>query len=178
MKGLGLRSTHQGVTRAMHRLSAPSTRSCKRAFPLFWFGGLATVLTLSGAAFIDPGAWVSSGQLVSFAFPFVLIGIGSLFIFRMLIADLVDEVWLDGNELSVKSRGRQARIALADVMNVNVTSMTSPRRITLMLRTGSSFGHDITFIPAGSSRFVSMFEPDPIATELIGRVDALRTPAP
>jgi len=158
----------------MRRFSAPSTYSYKRMFPIFWFGELAIFVMVAGATIIDPNAWISSGQLASFLLPMAFIGIGSFFIFKMLIADLVDEVWLDGDQLLIKNRGQQAQIALADVVNVNTSSMTSPRRITVMLRTDSRFGRNVTFIPDGSTRFMSAFKPDPIATELIGCVDAIR----
>jgi hypothetical protein len=46
--------------------------------------------------------------------------------------------------------------------------------ITLMSPGGSRFSRNISFIRASPRRFLCMFKPDPIATELIGRVDALR----
>ena len=95
-------------------------------------------------------------------------------IYRKLISDLVDEVWLDGDQLLVKNGGQQARAGLADVINVNATIMINPRRVTLLLRTDSRFGRSITFIPASPPGFGAALKPDPIATELIGRIDALR----
>jgi hypothetical protein len=162
----------------MRRLSAPSTHSYKRMFPIFWFGELAIFVMIIGATVVDPNAWMSTGQLASFLLPMAFAGVGSFFIFKMLIADLIDEVWLDGDCLVVKNRDQQIRVGLGDVMNVNATTMTNPRRVTLMLRTDSRFGRNLTFMPASPRGFLSAFKPDPIATELIGRVDALRTPAP
>jgi hypothetical protein len=158
----------------MRRLSAPSTYVYKRAFPIFWLGALAILIVLVSAVFLDPDAWTSHEQWASFGFPFVVIGIGSVFTFKILIADLTDEVWLDNDQLLVKNRGEQGSIALTDVINVNATSMTNPRRITLMLRVASRFGRNITFIPDSPRGFAAAFKPDPIATELIGRIDALR----
>ena len=66
------------------------------------------------------------------------------------------------------------RAGLADVVNVNATIMTNPRRITLMLRTDSRFGRNITFMPASPRGFLGAFRMDPIATELIRRIDAIR----
>jgi hypothetical protein len=106
--------------------------------------------------------------------PTLMIFIIGFVLYRKLISDLVDEVWLDGDQLLVKNRGEQARTALADVININASTMTNPRRITVMLRTDSRFGRDISFIPASPIRFMSAFKPDPIATELIERVDAIR----
>jgi hypothetical protein len=59
-------------------------------------------------------------------------------------------------------------------MNVNATIMVNPRRITLLLRADSRFGRSITFMPTSPRGFGAAFKADPIAAELIGRVDALR----
>jgi hypothetical protein len=106
--------------------------------------------------------------------PALMIFIVGVALYRKLIFDLVDEVWFDGDQLLVKNRGEQGRTALADVVNINASTMTNPRRVTLMLRTDSRFGRDISFIPASPISFMSAFKPDPIATELIERVDAIR----
>lgn len=105
--------------------------------------------------------------------PLFIIGVMAL-LYRKLLHDLLDEVWLDGDYLVVKNRGEKIRVALSDVMNVNASTMTNPRRVTLMLRTGSRLGRNLTFIPASPRGFMSAFNPDPIATELIERVDGLR----
>ena len=54
-------------------------------------------------------------------------------------ADLVDEVWDDGNALLVKNRGQEQRIALADIKNVNYSPFVNPPRVTLSLRRPTAF---------------------------------------
>ena len=153
----------------MRRLSSSSTVFYKRVFPLLWF----TVVAFSGAMM-----WLvptRAGQPVWPQFlplPFMLI-VGFL-VYRKLIANLLDEVWLDGDNLLLKNRREQLRVALRDVININVSRMFNPRRITVMLRTNSRFGRDLSFIPASPRGLFSAFKPDPIATELIERVDSLR----
>ncbi|MHA6205041.1 hypothetical protein ACXU4B_11495 [Dyella soli] len=155
----------------MQRLSSPSTFFYKRVFPVFWFGFLAVFLATwigSGAALRRPEMWPS-------AFIPLLMAVIGLAVFRRLLFDLVDEVWLDGESLVVKNRGEQARLALGEVINVNASTMTNPPRITLMLRTESSrFGKAVSFIPAGPRGFLGAFRPNPVATDLIHRIDALR----
>ncbi|WP_430391486.1 hypothetical protein [Dyella sp. 20L07] len=155
----------------MQRLSSPSTFFYKRVFPVFWFGFLAIIVIVG----------VSSGvverrleALPSFGMPVLMIIFGFV-LFKRIIFDLVDEVWLDGDQLVIKNRGESSRIALSQVINVNVTTMTNPPRITLMLRSESSrLGKAVIFMPAGPRGFFSAFKPNPIATDLIQRIDALR----
>lgn len=158
----------------MRRLSSSFTFFYKRIFPVFWVGFLLVFLAIALWGTQHARAPVDSSQLVPiFLAPLFVGGIG-FFIFRKLIQDLVDEVWLDGDWLVVKNHGEQRRVALTDVMNINATSMTNPRRVTVMLRTDSRFGRSFSFMPASPRGFMSMFQPDPIANELIQRVDALR----
>ena len=158
----------------MRRLSSSTTFFYKRVFPLLWVG---FVLIISGVQFWAVQHARADAPSESL-FPLVLMPlfvVGVMFLlYRKLLHDLLDEVWLDGDWLMVKNRGERVRVALRDVMNVNATTMTNPRRITVMLRTDSHFGRNLTFIPASPRRFLSGFNPDPIANELIERVDALR----
>ena len=158
----------------MRRLSSSYTYFYKRIFPLLWGGFLLVVVAIQLGAIQHARTSVQPAQILPFVLmPLLMAGVG-FFIYRKLIHDLVDEVWLDGDYLVVKNRGEQRRVALADVMNVNASTMTNPRRVTLMLRTESRLGRNVSFMPASPRRFMSAFQPDPIATELIERVDALR----
>jgi hypothetical protein len=155
----------------MQRLSSPSTFFYKRVFPALWFGFLAIFLVMwSGIGFTEHTA----GLWPSLLMP-VCMAVFGLILFKRIIFDLVDEVWLDGESLVVKNRGESTRIALRDVINVNASTMTNPPRITLMLRTESSrLGKSISFMPAGRRGIFSAFKPNPVATDLIHRIDALR----
>ncbi|HET6553247.1 MAG TPA: hypothetical protein VFG49_06865 [Dyella sp.] len=155
----------------MLRLSSPMTVFYKRVFPVFWFGFLSLVLV--GGVF---GTLLAHQRdlwpmLVA---PIFMMGIGVV-LFRALLFDLVDEVWLEGSQLVVKQRGESSRIDLANVINVDSSTMTNPPRITLMLRAKSSrLGKTVAFIPSGSRGLLTAFKPNPIAIDLIHRIDALR----
>ena len=158
----------------MQRLSSSKTFFYKRIFPVMWFGFIAVFALIwifdNGAAraAADPGQWM--GLFV----PFVMCIVGGLLLKR-LIFNLSDEVWLEGDTLVVKNRGESTRLALGEVINVNSTTMTNPPRITLTLRTESSrLGSEVNFIPAGMRGPFSAFKANPIATDLIRRIDALR----
>jgi len=153
----------------MRRLSSTLTMFYKRVFPVIW------LLVMASAGFT---IWKVSERTGNFEWPSLMpvlfmLAIGSI-LYKTLISGLLDEVWLDGQYLLVKNRGQQARLRLADVVNVNFSTMTNPRRITVMLRTDSPFGRHVTFMPVSSISFMSAFKPDPIATDLIERVDAIR----
>ena len=153
----------------MRRLSSTMTVFYKRVFPVLWllFLVLPVVALWNVPTRNGHPVWPSLA-------PVLMIFIVGLVLYRKLIFDLVDEVWLDGDQLLVKNRGQQGRTALTDVININASTMTNPRRITVMLRTDSRFGRNVTFIPASPVRFMGTFKPDPMAAELIERVDALR----
>ena len=57
-------------------------------------------------------------------------------------------------------------------MNLSFTWVTNPNRITLRLRQSCRFGKEVTFCPKGIYFFP--FSKNPIANQLIERMDALR----
>ncbi|BDU18753.1 hypothetical protein DYGSA30_02100 [Dyella sp. GSA-30] len=157
----------------MRRLSSSMTFFYKWVFPVVWLGfvGLGVFTGLfsehTGQGSLDPMIVVI--PIFMFAFGF--------FLFRQLLGGLVDEVTLDGDNLIVKKGDEHLRISLADVINVNSFSSINPRRISLRLRNSTRLGRDIDFIPAGrrrSLRFLGMTRLDPLAEELIDRIEALR----
>lgn len=156
----------------MQRLSSSWTVFYKRVFPLVWFGFIAVFMfswvTAGSAQPEQPDRW--AGLLP----PIIMCVVGGL-LFKRLIYTLADEVWLEGDTLVVKHRGESTRLPLGEVMNVNSTTMTNPPRITLSLRTESArLGTEVNFIPAGSRGLLTAFKPNPIATDLIRRIDNLR----
>jgi len=158
----------------MRRLSSTRTGFYKRVFPLLWIGFLTLFFSFSLWARWHPEAVSGTPPDIMFLLMPAFMAVVGFFIYRRLIADLVDEAWLDGDWLVVKNRGEKRRVALADVINVNATTSTNPRRVTVMLRTETRFGSEVTFMPATTLGFLSVFKPDPIALELIRRVDAAR----
>lgn len=158
----------------MRRLSSSLTFFYKRVFPVLWIGFVLTIFGVQFWAAAHTGTDEQSPPLLPLMLmPLFMVGV-MFVLYRTLLHDLLDEVWLDGDWLVVKNRGEKIRVALSDVMNVNATTMTNPRRVTVMLRTDSRFGRNLTFIPASPRSFLAAFKPDPIAIELIQRVDALR----
>lgn len=130
---------------------------------------IAAVLTA-----IMNNAWF--GVAIALAFGGVMIGMGFL-VMKMLVFDLVDEVWDDGDQLVVRNGKQEERIAFANIMNVSYMPYR-PDRITLTLREPCRFGNEITFSPAAHSVLFNPFAKNPIVHELIERVDAARRGVP
>ncbi|WP_350016583.1 hypothetical protein ABNK63_02310 [Rhodanobacter sp. IGA1.0] len=161
----------------MQRLSSSSTGFYKRVFPVLWFGFIVLFFAFSLWARLQPGsADDRPPDLIFLAMPLMMAAIGFV-VFRRLIFDLMDEVWLDGDWLVVTNRGEKRRVPLADVMNINATTTTNPRRITVMLRSAGPLGSEFNFMPASPRGLFNLFKPDPVATALIRRVDAARQAA-
>jgi hypothetical protein len=151
----------------MPRISSRMTFFYKRLFPIIWFGGLA--------AFLAVGLFVTTNSRNVQTFPFLImpvlmIAVG-FFIMKKLIFDLVDEVFDAGDALVVRNGGREERIPLSQIMNVNYSPMVNPPRVTLSLRGGSTFGDQVTF--CAPVRFIP-FSTSPVIDDLIRKVDAAR----
>jgi hypothetical protein len=155
----------------MQRLSSAGTVLYKRAFPLLWFGLLTVFLAI---VWRQPGGPGKAPPRVLLVVPIFMMGFGYV-LMRRLVFDLVDEVWLDGDQIVVVQRGERIRIPLLQVMNVNATTMVNPPRVTLMLRQPNTrLGDAVSFVPTGPRGFLSGFKPNPVAVDLIRRIDALR----
>ena len=152
----------------MRRISSRTTFWYKWVFPIIWFGFLAVFIAIG----VVMNTRNSGPQFLPFVIlPALMIAFG-YFVMKKLVFDLVDEVWDDGSALVIRNRGREDRIALSNIININYSTMINPPRVTLMLRQPSndfgteiSFGAPIRFIPFAKSAMVE---------DLIRRVDAAR----
>ena len=149
----------------MKRLSSGQTFFVKKVLPLLMvviaFAPLFIIHAETGR--FNPGTLA----------PAILIAILLAFIYPKLIWSLADEVYDGGDYLLVK-RGRiEERIAFSDIMNVSVTTMVNPPRITLRLARPGKFGDEVAFSPQRTPT-LNPFARNPIADNLIERADAAR----
>lgn len=161
-----VRTDSQARPPSLRRLSSKATFFNKRVVPVVWFGSLA-VFVVVGLVVEGRGEDL---PMVFFVAPLILAVIGFV-IMKMLVFDLLDEVWDAGDGLVVRNGGAEDRVPLTNVINVSHATFTNPPRITLTLRHPCSFGKEITFSPLLR---LNPFGRDPIAAELIERVDATR----
>ena len=146
----------------MKRISSKMTFFYKRVFPVLWFGALA-------AAFISPlssGAFATDPMIIVILCVVVVVGLVAM---RRFIWRLADEVFDNGQSLLVRYRGYEEHVALSNIMNVSVSSLTRPPRVTLRLIAPAHFGSEVAFVP--KSRFtLNPFAKNAVGEELISRV--------
>jgi len=150
-----------GVPCTMPLMSSKMTFFYKRIFPIIWFGVLAV--------FILVGLLKGAGSLLVVT---VLLAIVSYQFMKRMVFYLVDEVFDVGDALLVRSGGREERIALADIKNVNYSPHMSPPQVTLSLRRLTVFGDTIVFLPP--VRRMMPLSSIPIIDDLVDRIDAAR----
>lgn len=152
------------------RVSSAWTAFYKRLFPILW-SGLLLLITL-----IQWKAMQAQRELLPLIFvaPVVMALIG-YFVMKVFIADLMDEVWDNGDELIVLNDGHAEHVPLKDIVNISYMGFANPARATLNLRQPCRWGAKITFSPRRRFlSFLSMME-NPLIEDLIQRVDATRT---
>lgn len=143
----------------------------KRVFPVMWFGFLVVfvVIALSQGIANDAGP----ATLPFFFVPIFMAFVGYI-VMRRFILDLVDEVEDHGDYLVIRNRGEEARIALADIMNVSASTNVNPPRITLRVTHDTKFGKEISFSPIRPFT-LNPFARNEIADKLIERVYEARS---
>jgi len=152
----------------MTKISSRWIRYSKWIFPTLWFGFLA--LALVSSLFADKPA---DADIMFIGGPVAMMVFG-YFLFRTLVWDLADEVFDCGDSLLVRNRGKEERISLSNVMNVSVSKMTNPPRITLRLdRPSRWFGSEVAFSPELPIS-INLFAKNKVGEDLIVRVDQAR----
>jgi hypothetical protein len=148
----------------MRRISSSSTWWHKKAFPTIWFGFLAVFTCV----WIIP---VARGEVPAGTI-FIPLGMAAFgyLLMRVLVFPLVDEVWIDGDDLVVRNRDEEDRFPITNIVNVDNSWMTNPEQIRLTLRNPSRFGQEIVFSPP--IRWWP-FGRHPVSRELIARAHGL-----
>ena len=154
----------------MRRISSRGTFFTKKVFPVFWFGFLAVFFVIMVVTAVTK---TNGPPLPLLLFPIALGGVG-FFVMKKQVFDLADEVYDCGEYLLVKRGRAEDQIQLKNVRNVSCSSLQNPPRITLSLREGSRFGTEVSFSPMAPFFSLNPFAKNPVAEELIRRVDEAR----
>ena len=125
----------------MKRISSDYTAWMKWGTPALMTGGLAIIAWLEAHS-------PRGGSPVFWAFLAVL-GIASLAVYAWYYFPLADSVDDAGDVLVVRRRGVEERVALDNVMLVELHpgGRGKPPRVALQLRTPGRLGGDIVFVP-------------------------------
>ncbi len=151
------------------RISSGSNAFYKRMLPLIWCGiVLVTAIVFWSIRRADPRvpALIYLAPLIM-AVVFYTVG-------RMLLSDLVDEVWDNGQELIVVNEGHVEHVALSNIMNINYSGYTNPKKVTLNLRHAGRWGSRFSFIPPRNTIRLLSLGTNEMVEELIERVDKAR----
>jgi hypothetical protein len=159
----------------MERISSGQTFFVKRILPWLWLvavGIVAALPYLVPPKPRNPAVHAPSPEMFLIV-PVMMFGLGAV-LFRKLIWDLADEVDDYGDHLRARRRGIEERVKLVDVINVNMSQLTNPPRLTLRLRKPWAFGDEMVFIPKAPAFRLNPFARNAIAENLIRRVDEAR----
>ena len=151
------------------RISSGSTFFYKRLFPVFWFGGLGLFLLIGLF-----GMRSVPGLPLPFVFMPPLIMVVGYLVIRLLLKDLMDEVWDNGSELLVVNEGHVEHVPLSGIVNIDYSGLTNPKRTTLRLRQAGRWGDKLSFIPVRGRRYLFGLMGNETIDDLIRRVDAMR----
>lgn len=152
------------------RISSASSAFYKRMLPLIWYGiVLVTVIVFWNMRRVDP----RMPALIYLAPLFMAVVFHT--VGRMLLADLVDEVWDNGGELIVVNEGHAEHLPLSDIMNISYSGYTNPKKVTLSLRHPGRWGARFSFIPPRHTVRLLSLGTNEMVEELIRRVDKART---
>ena len=151
------------------RISSGSNAFYKRMLPAIWYGIVLLVfVVLWDVRRNDPraGWWIFIPPVIMAAI-FHVLG-------RGLLADLVDEVWDNGQELIVVNEGHVEHVALSNNMNISYSGYTNPKRVTLSLRQAGRWGAKFSFMPPRSTVHILSLGTNEMVEDLIRRVDKAR----
>ena len=154
----------------MPLISSKMTFVTKWLFPAVWLGGVSMGLL---AGILSLASRQSADSLPFLFIPGAMLVFG-YFLFRKLVWDLADEVQDGGTYLLVRRGPIEQRVQLSDILNVSMSQFTNPRRLTLRLRMPCEFGDEIAFIPKSSVWQLNPFARNPVAEDLLRRVDSAR----
>jgi hypothetical protein len=93
---------------------------------------------------------------------------------RFFLWNLADAVYDHGTYLVARRRGVEARVGLENIMNVNSSALSNPKKVTLRLVQPSALGPEIAFIPKATVTF-NPFAKIAVAESLMERAFAART---
>jgi hypothetical protein len=147
-----------------------STFYFKKIFPTLWFGGLG----LFFVNFLILGPSEESPIFLEGLFlaaPLVMAVFGYA-LFKKLVWDLADEVYDNGHELIFRTRSKEQRVNLQDIINIDYSHMGSPERVVVHTMSEDPIGKELVFtLPI---RF-NPFAKNPFVRELIERVHQARS---
>ncbi|MBS0456952.1 MAG: hypothetical protein JSS44_06440 [Proteobacteria bacterium] len=151
----------------MKTISA-STFFMKRVFPFLMLVPVAGAF--AAITHVPPGRSFNAMVLLPLLFVAVIVVV----IYRKMIWDLADEVKDGGSYLLVRRGSIEVRVQLAEIINVSMSQYTNPPRLSLRLAKPCKLGDEIVFMPTRQGLGLNPFTRNPVAEDLMQRVDRAR----
>jgi hypothetical protein len=134
---------------------------------------LLPILTFTGVAIWTIASNLSHTRMdfISRGFALCILGSFLIYFLKRDIWGLADQVLDGGDYLLVRRGGKQERVLLNNVVNVDVTHQFNVAKIVLRFRTPTAFGEKIAFYPKVSHRLGGRND---IADDLADRIARIR----
>ena len=136
-----------------------STFIFKRLFPFVWFAILGFFFLsslMSGSYKKDPAMLIFMIAMCAFGY----------FVIKRIVGDIVDEAYDNGHELVFRNKGKETRVSLKDITNIDYNHMHNPPKVRIYIRKGVLKETKIVFSPPGAG----LFNKHPLVSDLIDRV--------
>ena len=135
---------------------------------MLWYGFITIFVVTAHSAMVQNGEIKVFFYLV----PLCMAVFGYMML-KMLVFDLVDEVWDYGDSLLFKNRNIEQHVPLNEIINISLTSFSRPPRMTITLRNAGKLGKEIVFTPCIPASLNPFRKPE-IFDELLARIDKAR----
>jgi hypothetical protein len=134
----------------------------KKIFPVIMFGFVLVILLMGAVSGVSgPEYYLVPIGMCVFIY----------FLLRRMIWDLVDEVYDAGDYLVFKNDGREQRVQLEEITEIDYQNITSPERVTVHCRNEGTLGNKLVFcLPPRLFKL----RKSSVVTELIERVERAR----
>jgi len=124
----------------MKKINSKFTFLLKKIFPVFWLFILLTMLivVLTQKQSIES---IIIGSMMTFLMAFI-----GVLVYKCLLSNLIDEVFLDGDVLIFKNSGEQIRLNLTDIIDYKYQRHMNPHKVTLITRQPTKLGKQLMFL--------------------------------
>ena len=124
----------------MKRINSKFTFLLKKVFPIFWLSILVLifVLVLSQEQNVES---IIVGSFMAF-----LMAIIGFFIYKFLLSNLIDEVYLHAETLVFKNSGFQIKLGFDEIVDFNYQRYMNPHKVTIYTRNETKFGKQLCFL--------------------------------
>jgi len=128
----------------MKKQISDSTFFDKKVFPTLLFSFLTFIVVAIQLGSDETGP--STVGLITTITAFAMAFFGYV-VMQVLYVELIDEVYDEGDALLFKNAGKEVRVFLQDIHNINseTTSTSTRRKVTLLLSQETDLGNKLTF---------------------------------